>query len=72
MTRGTVLSYDLERGSGYIEPDDDEHERIPFDDKSLDGFAKGTGPSAGDRVSFQVEGGMAGIWAIHVRLVDAG
>lgn len=69
MTRGTVISYDPDEGSGYIRPDDDT-DRIPFDRESLMDFAEDDNPAAGDRVSFQVEGGMAGIWATHVKRID--
>lgn len=69
MTRGTVVEYDSEDEEGYIEPDDD-HDRIPFDKKSLVGFKQGERPKAGDRVSFEIEGGMVGLWAKNVRRVD--
>lgn len=69
MTRGTVISYDTDEQEGFIDPDDGD-ERIPFDSKSLEGVERGVMPKAGDRVSFVVEGGLAGIWAIHVRLLD--
>lgn len=69
MTRGTVIGYDETRGEGYIKPDEDE-DRIPFDRDSLIDFAPDERPQAGDRVSFDIEGGMAGLWAKHVRRVD--
>ncbi len=69
MTRGRVIAYDESSEQGYIQPDDD-HDRIPFDRKSLVDFAQGERPSAGDRVSFDIEGGMAGLWAKNVRRVD--
>ena len=70
MTRGTVVDYDDDREQGYIEPDDD-HDRIPFDKKSLVDFKQGERPRTGDRVSFEIEGGMAGLWARNVRRVES-
>lgn len=69
MTRGTVIAYNPDEGSGYIQPDKQE-DRIPFDRNSLLEFHEGEHPTAGDRVSFQVEGGMAGLWATHVKRID--
>jgi cold shock CspA family protein len=69
MTRGTVISYDTEEEQGYIDPDEGD-ERIPFDRKSLEDYPAGETPAAGARVSFVVEGGMAGLWAIKVRRLD--
>lgn len=68
MTRGTVISYDADEETGYIDPDDGD-DRIPFDKNSLEGFERGAGPKEGDRVSFMVEGGLAGIYASSVRRV---
>lgn len=69
MTTGTVISFDREEETGYIDPDDGD-ERIPFDMDSLEGFESGTAPRAGDRVSFAVEGGLAGFWARRVRRLE--
>lgn len=69
MTRGTVVSYDPEEERGYIDPDEGD-ERIPFDRKSLEDYPEGESPAAGARVSFSVEGGMAGLWAIKIRRLD--
>lgn len=69
MTRGTIIAYYPKEGSGYINPDKEE-DRIPFDRKSLLNFAEDEHPRVGDRVTFQVEGGMAGLWATHVRRID--
>lgn len=68
MTRGKVISYDADEETGFIDPDDGD-ERIPFDKKSLMGFERGSVPQVGDRVSFMVEGGMAGFYAVNVRRV---
>lgn len=70
MTRGTVISYDADEETGYIDPDDGD-ERIPFDKKSIEGSERGTEPKVGDRVSFMVEGGLAGIYASRVRRVGS-
>ena len=65
MTRGTVISYDPDEDTGFIDPDDGD-ERIPFDRKSLHGYERGTFPQKGDRVFLVVEGGMAGFYATNV------
>lgn len=70
MTTGTVISYDADEEEGYLDPDEGD-ERIPFDRRSLEGFQRGTSPHAGDRVTYVVEGGMAGIWATEIRLIEA-
>lgn len=67
MTRGKVISYDADEETGYIDPDDGD-ERIPFDKESLESFEGD--PQIGDLVSFVVEGGLAGIYAAHVRRVS--
>ncbi len=69
MTRGTVISYDVEEEEGYIQPDDGD-DRIPFDRKSLEDYPEGETPVAGARVSFVVEGALAGLWAKKVRRLD--
>lgn len=69
MTRGTVTDYDPQEEEGYIAPDD-QNDRIPFDRKSLIDFAHDEDPKTGDRVSFHVEGGMAGLWAVKIRRID--
>lgn len=71
MTSGTVIKYDSDEETGYIDPDDGD-ERIPFDSKSFEKFESGWVPQAGDRVKFVVEGGMAGLWAIEIRRVQSG
>ncbi len=69
MTEGTVLSYDPDEDEGFVKPDDDD-DRIPFDRKSLVDFADDEHPAEGDRVTFHVEGGLAGLWATHVTRID--
>lgn len=69
MTRGTVIAYDPRDESGFIKPDEDD-DRIPFDRKSLVNYAGDEHPAEGDRVSFHVEGGLAGLWATHVMRID--
>ncbi len=69
MTRGTIISYDTEDERGYIDPDMGD-ERIPFDRSSLEDFPTDRVPTAGERVSFVVEGGMAGPWATKVRRLN--
>ncbi len=67
MTQGTVLSYDSDDGKGYIRPDHDtdENEKIAFDKDSLAGGEV----REGDRVSFDLEGGMVGVFAKNVRRI---
>lgn len=64
MTTGTITDIDAHKRQGYIRPDTETHgERIPFDlEKDPD-----TDLSPGDRVTYDVEGGLAGIMAINVR-----
>jgi cold shock CspA family protein len=69
MTRGTVVSYDPDDETGFIMPDE-EDDRIPFDRNSLLDYAGEEDPAEGDRVSYRVEGGLAGLWATHVRRID--
>lgn len=69
MTRGTVLSYDPNEKVGFINPDDDD-DRIPFDRKSLVNYPDDEHPAEGERVTFHVEGGMAGLWATHVTRIE--
>lgn len=69
MTRGTIISFNADDDEGYIDPDDGD-ERIPFDRESMEDFPIDQIPKVGARVSFVVEGGMAGLWAAKVRLLD--
>ena len=66
MTTGVVTSYDPDKREGYLRPDadaDGEEEHIPFEL----GDEEPISLRAGDRVSYDVEGGLAGIMAIQVR-----
>lgn len=69
MTQGTVVEYDAEEGEGYLDPDEGD-ERIPFGKESLDGYGPDVHPKPGDRVSYLVEGGLAGIYAVHVKRLE--
>ena len=69
MTRGTVVEYDTDNDQGYIQPDEND-DRIPFDRDSLVGFGAGERPKPGDRLSFEIEGGISGLWAVNVRRVE--
>ncbi len=64
MPTGIVEEYDPEKRQGYLIPDSDkEDEKIPFelDEDAADQIRPG------DAVSYDVEGGMAGIMAVDVR-----
>lgn len=64
MPTGIVAEYDSEKRQGYLTPDSDkEDEKIPFelDEDAADQIRPG------DPVSYDVEGGMAGIMAVDVR-----
>ncbi|MEX2400385.1 MAG: hypothetical protein WD423_06405 [Rhodothermales bacterium] len=60
-----MITYDSAQSSGYIQPDNDD-ERVPFDRDSLVNYPDDETPTAGDRVRFNVEGGLVGLWATHV------
>lgn len=64
MATGIIVEYDPDKRRGYLVPDtDNEEEKIPFEiDKKND-----PGLRPGDSVSYDVEGGLAGIMAIEVR-----
>jgi cold shock CspA family protein len=63
---GYVKAYDPERGKGWIEPDHGGDE-LPF--RRRDVIDEGGELRAGERVSYEVEGGMAGTVAIDVRRI---
>ena len=68
MTAGTIESIDFKRKQGHIKPNHGG-DHIPFD---FDGLAEGEDAQQlqeGDRVYFEVEGGLAGIMAVRVRRV---
>lgn len=66
MTTGTVDQYDADSRRGYIVSDaDKDNERIPFE---LEEDAPPV--TKGDRVAYDVRGGMAGIIAVSVRLIE--
>ena len=69
MTPGTIKELDHDDHHGSIAPDHGG-EAIPFD---FDGLAEGEDGSklrVGDHVLYEVEGGLAGIAATHVRRVS--
>lgn len=61
---GTIHEYDPDKGQGRILPDGDEEETIPFDE-----VAEGERIREGDRVTYDVVGGMAGRMAKEVRRI---
>lgn len=62
---GYIESYDASKGQGFIQLDDDEDETVPFDE-----VAEGMTVKEGDRVRFDVVGGMAGRMAKNVRPIN--
>lgn len=69
MASGTIKSYDRDNGNGYIAP---EHggDAIPFDKGSLAEGEHTDDLRPGDRVLYEVDGGLAGVMATHVRRVS--
>lgn len=61
---GTIREYDPDKGQGRILPDGDEEETIPFDE-----VAEGERIREGDRVTYDVVGGLAGRMAKAVRRI---
>ena len=66
MATGTIKSYDPDDQNGYIEPDEGNDD-IPFDRDALVDFHQGDEIRAGERVTYEVEGGLAGHMATDVR-----
>lgn len=67
MATGHIVSYDPEKGEGYVQPDGQD-EKLPFalEKEERERF----GPFAkGDHVSYDMEGGLAGVMAIHLRQI---
>lgn len=62
MMTGTVASFDAESGDGYIIPDG-EDEKLPFDAEVVEDYDPGDPIRVGEKVLYEVEGGMAGIMA---------
>ena len=61
MTAGTVVSYDTEKRHGFVRPDGND-DAIPFETEDSLTLR------AGDRIHFEIEGGMAGEMAKNVQL----
>ena len=62
--QGTIHSYDPEKQQGHIRPDGEEDETIPFDH-----ITEGQPLREGDRVQYDVVGGLAGNMAKEVRRI---
>ena len=66
MATGVIVSYDPEEETGYIDPDEgDDH--IPFDAQCVADADEGPMLQEGQRVEFDVEGGLAGLMCRHMR-----
>lgn len=66
MASGIIAEFDVEKRQGYLIPDSDSHEEmIPFELDEDSGLEL----RSGDHVTYEVEGGFAGIMATHVRKV---
>ncbi|NOX88084.1 MAG: cold shock domain-containing protein [Calditrichaeota bacterium] len=66
MVKGTVKSWDAERGFGFITTDDDEDVFVNISD--IHPSLKSGGLREGDRVKFDIRTSMKGDQAINVRL----
>lgn len=73
MATGKIDSYDPDKREGYIIPDTPhgEDDKIPFDEDALKTHDVRT-LKVGDSVSYDVEGGLAGVMAKDVRRISAG
>lgn len=70
MTTGTIARIDVDSGKGYIHPDSDhDGDHIPFELDEVENYPNGKSIEVGDKVSYGVEGGMAGIVAVDIRLL---
>ena len=70
MTTGKVISYDPDKGDGMIQPDGQDH-TLPFDTDSLTDASLKAHLHEGDRVRFEVVGGLAGVMCTEVERIDA-
>ena len=72
MATGRIDDYDPKKREGYIIPDtsDGENDKIPFDEDALKKHNV-TALKNGDKVSFDVEGGLAGLMAKDIRLISS-
>lgn len=73
MATGRIDDYDPKKREGYIIPDTPhgENDKIPFDEDALEKHNV-TELKDGDIVSFNVEGGLAGLMAKDIRLISSG
>lgn len=63
---GTVKFFDLEKGFGFIHPEDEMDDLFFHKSACAEGV-----PSDRDRVEFKISEGPKGLSAIHVRIVDS-
>jgi cold shock CspA family protein len=68
MPLGRIQSFDERTGNGYIEPDGGG-DHIPFEREAVEDYHTGDMIMTGDSVTYEVEGGMAGTAATHIRRV---
>lgn len=68
VTTGKIVEYDKEDG-GYIQPDDGSN-KIPFLQEDLKASFREHLFKEGDRVQYDVEGGLAGLKAKDISLID--
>ncbi len=68
MTTGKIIKYDEEDG-GYIQPDDGG-DKLPFTRSDLTAATQEQTLHEGDRVTFDVEGGLAGVGAKNISLIE--
>ena len=70
MATGKVTSYDPDEGEGMIQPDG-EDQTLPFDTDSLTDPSLKAHLHVGDRVRFEVEGGLAGVMCTNVERIGS-
>lgn len=67
LLRGDVKFFDVEKGFGFILPDDEEIEDLFFHKTTFSGEA----PYENDRVEFQFSEGPKGPCAVQVRIIES-
>lgn len=68
---GRIAKFDADSGEGYIDPDEspENEDKIPFDLEDVDDADRAE-VASGQRVRFEVRGGMAGEFAVHVTRIS--
>jgi cold shock CspA family protein len=69
MAEGKVVSYDPDSQEGDIEPDSEDHEKVPFYSDGFKDPATKRRLKEGDRVRFDIVGGMTGLMCTDIELL---